>query len=109
MSDDLTVPHLETLFRKLPREGNLPELVTQRVRLDTQDGRVFLAFARAGQGSLGFAGWEAVPGMTGEPEVTFYILAAEHPGDPLQIISREGPQGVLAGAVLEDRPPTDVG
>ena len=105
MSDDLTVPHLEALLRKLPREGNIPELVSRRLRLDTRDGRVFLAFARAGQGTLGFAGWEAVPGMTEEPEVDFYLLAAENPGDPLQIISRNGPQGILASAVLEDRPP----
>jgi hypothetical protein len=104
MSDDLTVPHIEAMLRKLPREGNLPELVTQRVRFDTKDGRVFLAFARAGQGTLGFAGWEAVPGVTEEPEATYFLLAAEHPGDPLQIISREGPQGVLVRAVLEDRP-----
>jgi hypothetical protein len=104
MSDDLSVPHLQTLLRKLPLEGNIPELITCRVRFETRDGRTFLAFARAGQGPLGFAGWEAVPGMTEEPEVVYFVLAAEHPGDPLQIISEKGPQGVLASAVLEDRP-----
>jgi hypothetical protein len=104
MADDLTVPHLETMLRKLPREGKVPELITRRLRLETKDGRVFLAFARAGVGSLGFAGWEAVPGMTEEPGIEYFLLAAEHAGDPLQIISRQGPQGVLARAVLEDRP-----
>lgn len=104
MSDDLTVPHLEAMFRKLPREGKVPELITRRLRLDTEDGRVFVAFARAGVGSLGFAGWEAVPGMTEEPEMEYLLLAAEHEGGPLQIISRQGPQGVLARAVLEERP-----
>ena len=104
MSDDLTVPHLEAMLRKLPRDGKVPELITRRVRLETKDGRVFHAFARAGAGSLGFAGWEAVPGMTEEPAVDYFLLAAEHVGDPLQIISRQGPQGVLARAALEDRP-----
>jgi hypothetical protein len=95
---------VEALLAKLPREEDEPEYVTKRVRFETIDGRVVFAFLRAGGLSTGFAGCEAKPGMTQAPEMELFLVGAEHPEDPLQVVSTKGPVGVIELAEMEDRP-----
>jgi hypothetical protein len=105
MADAPSSETLESLFKSLPREKDMPELITRRVRLVTTEGRTIFAFVRAGQGPLAFAGWEATADRVGEElSMTYFVLGAEKPGDPLQVIGREGPLGVVSTAALEERP-----
>lgn len=103
MANALTKSALTTLLDRLPREEENPQDVRTRLRLTTSEGKTIVAFARAGEGQLGFTGWEMHPGMTGEEDWEYFVLGAEHVGDPLQVISSKGLLGVVTGAELEDR------
>lgn len=103
MHDALTARALEKLLARLPREHDAPDDVTRRVRFKTSEGRTVFAFVRAGAGKLAFAGWETKSGMTAEDEWEYFVLGAEKPGDPLQLISKNGPLGIVVEAELEDR------
>jgi hypothetical protein len=103
MSDAPPTPdELEKMLERLPRDEDA-ENVTLRLRLETQEGRTIFGFVRAGVGAGSFAGWEARSGMTGEEEWDYFVLAAEKPGAPIQVINREGPLGIVVAAELEDR------
>ncbi|HEY6912548.1 MAG TPA: hypothetical protein VI356_24415 [Myxococcales bacterium] len=91
------------LLEQLPREEENPQNVRTRLRITTSEGKTIVAFARAGEGKLGFTGWEMRKGMTGEEDWQYFVLGAEHVGDPLQVISEKGPLGVVTGAELEER------
>jgi len=103
MHDALTERALEELLAQLPREHDAPDDVARRVRFKTSGGRTVYAFVRAGAGTLAFAGWETKSGMTAEDEWEYFLLGAEKPGDPLQLINKGGPIGVVVEAELEDR------
>jgi len=95
MSDAPPTPEeLEKMLERLPRDEDA-ENVTLRLRLETQEGRTIFGFVRAGVGAGSFAGWEARGGMTGEEEWDYFVLAAEKPGAPIQVINRNGPLGVV--------------
>jgi hypothetical protein len=95
---------VEALLAKLPREEEEPEYITKRVRFQTVEGRVVYAFLRAGRLSTGFAGCEAKEGMTQAPEMELFLIGAQNPEDPLQVVSTKGPIGVIELAEMEDRP-----
>ena len=61
-------------------------------------------FVRAGDGQLAFAGLEMKPGVTADDDWEYFVLAAEKPEDPLQLVTMNGPLGVVVAAALEDRP-----
>ena len=103
MGQALTRGALKTMLERLPREEENPGAIRLRIRLTTGEGKTVVAFARAGEGALGFTGWEMRPGMTGEEDWEYFVLGAEKAGDPLQVIGSKGPLGVLTGAELEDR------
>jgi hypothetical protein len=103
MANALSRGALATMLDRLPREEENPDAVRVRIRITTSEGKTVLAFARAGEGKLGFTGWEMRPGMTGEEDWEYFVLGAEHVGDPLQVVSSKGPLGVVTGAELEDR------
>jgi hypothetical protein len=103
MSDAVSIESLETMFARLPREEEQPEHITRRIRITTHDGRTVFAFLRAGEGSLAFAGWEATRDMVSEPQLAYFVLAAEKPGAPLYVISQTGPLGTVNTAEEEER------
>ena len=41
--------------------------------------------------------------MTGEEDWDYFLLGALNPDDPLQVVNRNGPLGVLTAAEVEDR------
>lgn len=103
MAQALTRGTLKTMLERLPREEENPGTIRLRIRITTNEGKTVVAFARAGDGPLGFTGWEMRPGMTGEEDWEYFILGAEKVGDPLQVISSKGPLGVVTDAEVEDR------
>ncbi|HET7826428.1 MAG TPA: hypothetical protein VFK90_13925 [Anaeromyxobacter sp.] len=103
MPDALTEGALEELLARLPSEHDGPDDIARRVRFETSEGRTVFAFVRAGAGKLGFAGWEAKSGRAAEDEWEYFVLGAEKPGDPLQLINKNGPLGIVVEAELEDR------
>jgi hypothetical protein len=107
MADAPSIEALETMFARLPREGEDPEHLTRRIRITTVEGRTIFAFLRAGQGTLSFGGWDATRQGEGtevsEPQWAYFLLAAEKPGAPLQVISQRGPLGTVSAAELEER------
>lgn len=103
MHDALTERAIEELLAQLPSEHDAPDEIARRIRFTTSEGRTVLAFVRAGAGRLGFAGWEVKSGMTAEDEWEYFVLGAQKPGDPLQLINKSGPLGTVAEAELEDR------
>ncbi|MFL5264379.1 MAG: hypothetical protein ACJ79R_04640 [Anaeromyxobacteraceae bacterium] len=105
---------LKELYEQLPKENESPLLVERRLRLGTVDGRTVFAFERADCGPFGFAGWEAPAkletddeGELVEPKWKYFVIAARTPQEPLQVISQDGPIGVLDTMELEDRPAED--
>ena len=109
MADAQSTEAMEALFAKLPLEEDAPELLTRRLRITTTDGRTFFAFVRAGRGPLAFAGWDATPEVTAsgevkDPEWRYFVLGAERPGAPLQIISQRGLHGTVSTVDVEERP-----
>lgn len=103
MAQAVTRGALMKLLEQLPREEENPQNVRTRLRITTSEGKTIVAFARAGEGKLGFTGWEMRKGMTGEEDWEYFVLGAEHVGDPLQVISEKGLLGVVTGAELEER------
>jgi hypothetical protein len=103
MADAVTAKALEQLLARLPGEHDDYDDVRRRVRLKTQEGRTFFAFVRAGSGKLAFAGWEQRSETTAEDEWEYFVLGAPRPGDPLQLIRKDGPVGVVVEAEMEDK------
>jgi hypothetical protein len=103
MAEALTRGALKTMLERLPREEENPTNIRLRIRIATSEGKTIVAFARAGEGKLGFTGWEMRPGMSGEEDWEYFVLGAEKVSDPLQVIGSKGPLGVVTGAELEDR------
>jgi hypothetical protein len=103
MGEALTRGALKKLLEQLPREEENPEAIRLRLRITTSQGKTVVAFARAGEGPLGFTGWEMRPDMTGEEDWEYFVLGAEKITDPLQVVGSKGPLGVVTGAELEGR------
>jgi hypothetical protein len=103
MADAPTADALSKMLNRLPRDEDATGNIAVRVRLTTNEGRTFFAFARAGEGPLSFTGWEVHGEMTGEEEWDYFVIGAQKAGDPLQVVSRNGPLGILAAAELEER------
>src|SRR3954465_15647195 len=103
MAEALTRGALKKMLDRLPREEENPGAIRLRVRITTSEGKTIVAFARAGEGKLGFTGWEMRPAMTGEEDWEYFVLGAEKVSDPLQVIGSKGLLGVVTGAELEDR------
>jgi hypothetical protein len=103
MAQPLTSSALTTLLDRLPHEEENVETIALRIRITTDQGRTVFAFARAGEKPLSFTGLEARSGMTGEEDWDYFIFGALNPGDPLQVVNRDGPLGVVTSAELEDR------
>jgi hypothetical protein len=103
MADALTASALAKMLEQLPHETENVQDIGRRVRFKTSEGRTVFAFARAGGGPLSFTGLEFRAGMTGEEDWDYFVLGAEKAGDPLQVVSRNGPLGVVTAADLENR------
>ena len=103
MADAPTADGLAKMLNRLPRDEDAIGDITRRLRLTTKDGRTICAFARAGDGPLSFTGWEVKGEMTGEEQWDYFVLGAEKPGDPLQVINRSGPLGTVVAAEFEER------
>jgi len=103
MAEALTRSALQAMLERLPHEEENVETISLRVRFTTSEGRTVFAFARAGEKPLSFTGWEARGEMTGEEDWDYFILGALNPDDPLQVVNRNGPLGVVTAAEVEDR------
>jgi len=103
MADSPTADALVKMLERLPRDEDATGDISLRLRLTTKEGRTIFAFARAGAATLSFTGWEVQGEMTGEEEWDYFVLGAEKAGDPLQVINRKGPLGIVTAAELEER------
>ena len=103
MAEAVTAKALQKLLAKLPGEHDAYDDFRRRLRLRTQDGRTFFAYVRAGSGKLSFAGWEETPDMKPESDFEYFVLGAPKPGDPLQLVRKDGPVGVVVEAEMEDK------
>ena len=103
MAEGVTETAIRKLLARLPGEHDAYDDVRRRVRLKTSEGRTFYAFVRAGAGKLSFAGWELTAETKPDDDWEYFVVGAARPGDPLQLIRKEGPVGVLVEAEMEDR------